>query len=441
MKRWLTQHQDRLWVLLVIFAVVTLHVLVFGNKHVADDTYFANALNQRTLAEFAAFRYVHWSGRIPIEIALALLVNHAWLWKLLNSLMVLLLAYSAGRISLARTGMSTPASTALAFALFMLISPAILYEAVWWITGSINYLWPVALGLFGLLAFVEPKNHGHLMRLAFLLASGLAMYNEQVALVLLPVCALLLSLRVAQRQWRGWDLAHVGFMILNALIVFCAPGSHRRYLSEQGLRFPDFATLDVLDKVAIGFGLVFRSVIDPDNLLVGVLIVFCLMQLLRSPVGKLARTMILLALGYLALNYVLIALDLLDGSARSAYVAPVLDGASASSSRAYALSAWFAFTVACLVGGCAIAFWRSLRECSTTLLTLLLGLASLVAMGFSPTAYASGSRVHFVCQIAFLLVAARMIVAFKEEFSPRTGKAMFLLIGLAASYRVLRLLY
>lgn len=440
MRVWL-RHQDRAWLLLVVLAIIALHVFAFGNTQIADDTWFARQLDTQSLSDFLAFRYTHWSGRLPIEATLVLLIGHPWLWKLLNGAMWLLLCYSAGRVSLARTGVSAAGSTALVFVLFMLISPAIVFNAAWWMTGSVNYLWPMALGLYGLLAFVDTKGHGHNARLGFLLASGLAMYNEQVALVLLPISLWLLGWRVIRRRWRGWDLAQVGFMAINALVVFGAPGSYHRFLSEEALRFPNFSALGVLDKAAIGFGLIFQSTLDSNNWMIAALIVFSAALVWRSPVGRLNKAAMLSMLAYLALDYVLAIPGLSTSRIHDKlYVLPTLGGAAASSSRAYALSAWSAFAVAALVGAASIAFWRSHRECLIALITMLFGLASLAVIGFSPTAYASGWRVHFVCQIAFLLVAARMTAEVRQVFGPRIANVAIAVMAVAAAYRVLQLL-
>lgn len=440
MRTWLL-HRDRLCLMLVVLAIVALHVFAFGNQQIADDAWFARQLDTKSLSDFLAFRYTHWSGRLPIEATLVLVAGHLWLWKLLDGLMWLLLCYSAGKVALARTGISTSGSTALMFVLFMLMSPAVVFNAAWWITGSINYLWPMALGLYGLLAFVDPTDHGKGTRFGFLLASGLAMYNEQVALVLLPASLLLLGLRFVRQQWRGWDLAHVGFMAINALVVFAAPGPYRRYLSEEALRFPNFDALGILDKAAIGVGLVFQSMIDPHNLLLVVVIVFSGALVWRSPIGKFNKALILLMLAYLALDYVLSMPGVSSGSIQQRfYAVPSLGGASANSSRTYALSAWSAFAVAALVCAAAVAFWRSYREVLIALLTMLLGLASLAVIGFSPTAYASGWRVHFVCQVVFLLVAARLCVEMRREFGTRITSVAIAIMALAAGYRVLALL-
>ena len=432
--------RDWIFLLAVVAAIAALHVLVFGNQFVADDAWFARILDQQSLPAFLAFRYMQWSGRLPIEAALVLVINQPWVWKLINASMLLLFCHAAGRLALASSGKSAAATTSLAFAMLMLASPDVLYTAGWWMTGTVNYLWPAALGLYGMLAFTEPRDRGNLARCTCLLVSGLAMYNEQLALVLLPAAVLILGTLVVQRRWQRWDLAQVAFMAANAAVVFSAPGSHRRYLAEQALRFPDFATLDVLDKIGIGLSLVFRSVVDPHNLQVTVLAAMAALLLARVPLGRIAKAVLFVALGFLVLGGVLGALDVGSTGVQELYRLQPLDGAAASSSRTYALSAWLAFTIACLVVGSVVASWHALREWRAMLVALLLGLASVAAMGFSPTAYASGSRIYFVCQVALLLVALRLFAGMEREFGTRVAKVAIVVVAAAAGYRVLRLL-
>lgn len=434
----LVRHRDRAWLVLVVLAILLLHIYAFGNTVVGDDAWFSHALDQRSLWEFMTWRYDTWSGRLPIEAALVLVVDHAWAWKLVNGLMWLLFCYSAGKIALA--GRSAAASTTLAFVALMLISPYTLYTATWWITGSVNYLWPTALGLYGMLAYVDPDGRGNLSRLGCLLAAGLAMYNEQVAFVLLPAAMVFLSFRIAQRKLRRWDVAQLVFMAANAATVLAAPGSRHRYLSEQALRFPDYAMLDVFDKLAIGIGLVFRSVIDPGNLMIAAMVIVVAGLLLRAPVDKPGKLMMFTALGFLAIGYVLAFPGLPQVSALRFYTLPEIDGESASFLNVYVLSAWSAFVVACLVAAATAVSWRSSGESLVVFATLVLGMASLGALGFSPTAYASGDRIAFVCQTAFLLVLLRLTVAVEREYGSFVLKAGIGVAAVAAGYRVVRLL-
>src|SRR3546814_2252097 len=66
---------------------------------------------------------MHWSGRVPIEATLVLVINHPWVWRLINAAMLLLFCHSAGRLALASTGKSGATTTSLAFAFLMLVSP------------------------------------------------------------------------------------------------------------------------------------------------------------------------------------------------------------------------------------------------------------------------------------------------------------------------------
>ncbi|WP_027081184.1 DUF6056 family protein [Luteimonas mephitis] len=430
----------RICLLAVVLTIIVLHVVALGHGLVADDAWFARALDHQSLTGFLVSRYVQWSGRIPVEAALVLVINHPWAWRMINAAMLLLFCHSAGRLALASTGKPAAVTTSLAFALLMLVSPHLLYTAAWWMTGSVNYLWTAALGLYGMLAFVEPRDRGPFARFLCLLASGAAMYNEQVAMALLPAAFLLLGALVMQHRWRRWDVAQVAFMAANALVVFTAPGSHRRYLDEQALRFPDFESLGIADKLAMGFGLVSESVTDPQNLLVAALVVMALVLVVRAPVGKVSKSTMLVVLGVLLLGHVAHALGMGEAGSHGLHALQRLDGAAASSARAYALAAWSAFSVACVVMAVVVASWHALREWKAVLATLLLGLASLGAMGFSPTVYASGGRIHFVCQAALLLAALRLVAGLEREFGIQAAKVGIAIMAIAAAYRVLQLL-
>src|SRR3546814_12761108 len=72
MRSWLARYQGRICLLFVFAAIVALHVFALGHRFVADDAWFARILDRQPLGEFLAFRYMHWSGRVPIEATLVL---------------------------------------------------------------------------------------------------------------------------------------------------------------------------------------------------------------------------------------------------------------------------------------------------------------------------------------------------------------------------------
>src|SRR3546814_5789830 len=134
--------------------------------------------------------------------------------------------------------------------------------------------------------------------------------------------------------------------------------------------------LDVSDKLAMWFGLVSESILCLHNLLVAAVVLMASALLVRAPIGKASKSLLFVVLGVLLLGHAAGALGAENAGAHGLYLLQHLDGAAASSSRAYALSAWSAFSGACVVTAAVVASWHALREWKTVLATLLLGLAS-----------------------------------------------------------------
>ena len=55
----------------MLVTLCLLHFAVFDRRPDMDDAYFPDALDRQTLVEFLLDRYLHWSGRLPIDAAAA----------------------------------------------------------------------------------------------------------------------------------------------------------------------------------------------------------------------------------------------------------------------------------------------------------------------------------------------------------------------------------
>jgi len=432
-----------LWLLAALaVAVLGLHLTAIGNTLVADDHYFSQVLEERSLIEYLRFRYERWTGRLAIEAVLALLVAHGPAWKLLNSAMLVLLCHAAGRLALRDSPYFAPGVPALlAFALFLLLAPGVVYESAWWRTGAINYLWPAATGLYSLLAFTDRERNTLPRRMACLLAAGFASQHEQFALVLLPTATwLALAMRGPHRSERRWDLAQWLFMLINAALLFLAPGSRNRYVAEIGTHFPDFHALDVLDRAAIGLELVHGGMVDPANLLSVMAAALALVLLARSPIGVLLKAALALPLSYILL-LVLAQILLPDAYRLSAYFAPPpMGGAAASSLRNYAMHAWLATVSVGLAIACSLAVAHTPLELLRNLAAFALGLGAVFVLGYSPTAYASGNRIHFVAQVVLLVWTLGLLGVWRERLGRRACWLALAVIALLAMGRLLQLL-
>lgn len=434
MKAWLRSWPALGWAWMLA-SIACIHAFGISLAPVADDGYFAQMLSRYTLAQYLDHRYHTWTGRLPIEAVLVVIVHHPWLWRACNSAMLMLLCVAGGRLARVGTALSRSGAAVLAFMLVMLMTPQAIFESAWWLTGSLNYLWPIALGLWSLVPLVEGGAYRWPQRLGFVLAAAWAAYCDQLALVLVPLSLGLLAWRGWQRRAAAWDVAQVLVLCANAAVALSAPGNTRRFLEEQGMRFPNFADQDVLEKLRIGLGLISRALADPRAYLVGVVAALALLLLWPSPLSRLVKTVLGLVLATLLVQLVLFVPGV-PGDPLQLWLPRRLDGDAVAFGRHYLLSAWLAFSAGCLVIACACCFWPRPGEVLRMLGVLLLGLASLGMMGFSPTAYLSGMRIAFLCLLCLAIVGVRLLARVPQVCGLRMQYGVVGLVAALASWRI-----
>jgi len=424
-----------LGLLWMLASIVCIHAFGIDMAPVADDRYFAGMLSKYTLAEYVVHRYHTWTGRLPIEAVLVVIVHHPWLWRVANGAMLVLLCMATGRLARVGTALSRSGATVLAFALIMAMTPQAIFESAWWLTGSLNYLWPVALGLWSLVPLVEAGRYGVAQRLGFCLAAAWAAYCDQLALMLVPLALGLLAWRFTQRRGRRWDMAQALVLCANAAFALTAPGNARRFLEEQGMRFPNFAEQDVLEKLRIGLGLIARALADPRNYLVGVVGALALLLLWRSPLGRAVKAVLCVVLAIALLQFVLF-IPGVPGNPLQLSMPRRLDGDAVADPRNYLITAWLAFGAGAVVIASACCFWHRPAEAVRMLGVLLLGLVSLGMMGFSPTAYLSGMRIAFLCFLCFAIVGVRLLERVAQVHGERTHQVLVALVVVLACWRI-----
>ena len=136
--------KNRAFLYTLIFAAIIILYHVSFNVYNGDDMMFANALKEDSLFEYLNIRYETWSSRTVVEGLLALLAPHIWLWKALNAGVYALLAYSLYKL--------TNKASLLGVYIFILIYPITYMGSAGWVATMLNYLWPVAFGMYSLVA-------------------------------------------------------------------------------------------------------------------------------------------------------------------------------------------------------------------------------------------------------------------------------------------------
>ena len=245
----------------VLFVAVVLSIAWTQGLRGGDDMMYRDALRDKRLFEYVSHRYQVWSGRFLIDSTTVAMVQSVKLWRVATTAMTALLfgmlAYYLGAVR-------RPLQMAMLCAGLFLIDAEVARPAFWWMTGSFNYAWPLALGTVALLPFARPD----LPRRVFLLTLPAAVYacnHEQVGLLLLGLEAVLAVWLWRQGRLRAWHVAQMAVGAVSLLTVLLAPGTSARFGVHTTYWFPQYLQLDLVERVFSGFQLAFGHVFAAGN--------------------------------------------------------------------------------------------------------------------------------------------------------------------------------
>lgn len=247
-----------------------------------DDTNVRNLVNELGLTHWLIHnRYLNWSSRLFSDLIGGIfLTQNTIYWAIVNSLMLLLLTYSILKITKNKFNLI---NSVLVFVLLSMMKQIIFYEAFDWITGSFNYLWVAALGLYSFLFVMKAYNNEKMslfQKVVYLLALICACYGvEQILFCLVAFSFIYLIASRFNKQ----ILLYFVISCVNFAVILVAPGNAKRIAIETKTFYPDFEQVSFLSKLKLGFHWEleqFLSFMMPYLILVSFLV--CLIIVLRK---------------------------------------------------------------------------------------------------------------------------------------------------------------
>lgn len=240
--------QSELLPFLVLFiAMIILHRFI--SMVPGDDVWFAQESAKHSLPDYLKWRYEVWTGRVSAEAVLYFIFkDNAALWKIINPMFIVLFSYSISRIVTEKKSLNIRERRAINWFIclgWLYISWDVLKDSVFWITGSINYLWMSAAGLFAMLPFkdavVKEYRSRPLNVLYLIFAIYAAIGQEQVALILITFSIIInIQLYVQCKKIYKFLIVETVIIIICFLILYLAPGNFARVHSETNTWLPNY---------------------------------------------------------------------------------------------------------------------------------------------------------------------------------------------------------
>jgi hypothetical protein len=404
----------------------------------------------KSIGEFISFRYSNWTGRLFAEVLhYGIFSAPIIYWKFLNTGMIVLLAFSWA-ILLFGWGFwrKLDRESLLTLCLFCAalgwISHPVLVAAVFWVTGSLDYLWPLVLATFALIPFVERAIHAYdqektlpvwLYPLSGLAGICACLGVEQAAVMLIGISALCV-LSLAYRE-RRLDVRLGGLLtvfILASVFSASSPGNFVRY-QESLEEIPGFAAYSFPKRMYMIVSWILESVFYRSRMLTVFLMGLILGLSVQLPGSRLRWLRVLMAaftvlLAVTATNWFDFNKPGGDTLTRVllTFQTPELMLKDLAQYGLYSARFWLN-QVPLLIWGSALIVTLMLlyhvrsqpnQYTGPVLLVVLgIGLGLLFLVSLSPTIYASGPRTAFAFNlIQIFLIATLFIPAIKTLSAP-----------------------
>lgn len=380
--------------LIIVFISLALKLRLMTH---ADDVTFSHALDNTNLFDYLIHRYNAWSGRVIIEaIMISTITIHAF-WKIMIPLCLVFSGYFLWSITLKET-ISRSIGVPLAVLAILLINSSVAGNAQWWVTGFYNYLLPVTCALFLLNCFLTPATKKPLIVLSILL-SFIATSSEQVAIFLIICTPFIWTINKDSRVSN--KLLSVGLIAiaLGSTLTLLSPGSADRFYVEASRYMPQIIDMDILQRAIIGVDRLVENIAFNRNICFIAAVISLLAFIIKKGRNDwMNKACIIIAT--ICLIACLTSLSFYMKDLRYVTYLGKFYSIDFGSTRVYG-NYFFYLLVLISMGVGSIENTEGKRD-YRAFIVILSGSVVTIAIGLSPTAYASDERVLYVFNISLI---------------------------------------
>lgn len=362
--------------------------------HISDDLWFSKeATNNTDTLKWLAWRYNNWSSRVPIEFALISIINHYKIWMIFNSL------FFSAAITFISTFIEDKKDKSILVISFLLcifaIPTDVFSDSIIWMTGSINYLWPVSLMTVGVINIIRSCDYNNYIKYSLVSSSLIffSSFNEQVAVFNTIFIVLFLSMRLYEKKTIKPLFSPAIALIIVLIIISTCPGNKNRFTLETARWFADYSNISLMGRVVLGLNLYADLLLSHKTIVPGML---CMLAAVTSTNKKMMITGLIFTL------FLFISSKLTQPT--SFFSIKVLDHNTVFNLTPIIRS--IVATIITLVILCCLLNGREIKFKYITSILFIASIASTVVLGLSPTVYASGDRVLYVTFYVMSLVVA-----------------------------------
>lgn len=416
------------WLPFVLLGCIYFVIHLFITPNMGDDVYYTKLFTAPDfdLISFSATRYLTWSSRSLIEAVMAAaILMPPILWKLIDTLMIVIIAVFLSKLLLDDKHRKTGN---VVIAALMLMLPFYLMNSAGWIATTLNYLWPLALGLVALYPLRKIINEELLRGYEYILYSVCLVFAanaEQVCAFLLIIYTVFTIMMLVRKKYSIYIFVQLALCVLSLVFILTCPGNEVREVAEAAKWYPGYLDFSIFKM--IGFGLLagLKDLFLMQYLpLFAFVLVLCLL-VFRKQKRTVPRIIALIPPVCLFITY---TFKLLASSATPALYA--LFSNDNWFDAPYSVTVPLLIVMLLTISAILICLYQVFGKSRMSVVTiglLVLGFATKAAVGLSPTVWASGERTSLFMVISFIACTVCLL----NEWDFENKKATRLLLTLS----------
>lgn len=391
------------YTLATVFFVVVFSRLRLMNY--ADDVTFSQAINNKGIIDYLHQRYFLWSGRVFIEAIMVSTIKFHIFWKVLIPASVISMSYLMWSAFM-RDAVEKYSAMSISLILILCIDGGVAGDAQWWVTGFYNYLMPMVCGLFVIDRAINSVKFKKITIVTIVISGLIATSCEQIAISIIIVCLSLIVKDTINKRKITPIVMITLLIFVGSAVNLLSPGSQSRFYTEAARYMPQIIDMSVWQKSIIGVDRLIENISASRNILFMLCcFVFISFKLSIQKTGIVEYMQILIcsiALISVAISYstYMNGISILNYQGKF-IISPFGDYHSYIYYTVFLLALLsMAIGTICDNKG-KINFDAFISISSGTIVT--------VAIGLSPTAYASNERVLYVFNICMIIYISCLI--------------------------------
>lgn len=396
---------------LAIFILFILEIVLvmFVTPDKFDDSYFIEQVTNRSISSFVGERYSWWSSRIIIEFVLCFMLKTSkYLWILVEAFMVALAGYSISKVFIK----DNKKENTVMLVFMILAYPLNKMAGAGWAATTVNYMWPLATGLFALIPIrkiwdgEKIKPYEYVLYTLALIFAGNA---EISCAILVGSYALFTVLYILKnKKVNSYMVIQTLIIVASLIFILTCPGNYARNNEEISNLFKDMNTLSFLDKIGLGFTSTMGLIIGKGNIIYTLftmlIVVYIFSNYKEETLYKIVA--IIPFLSIILMYYLSPITDnmfhFVVSFRKLVSTEAVILSPATSNNMLYVIPIIFSIVNFIAIGLSLLLIFKKLNN-NVALIVFFAGLASRLLMGFSPTIFSSGERTMIFFEFAMII--------------------------------------